>query len=161
MIGAGSSGIAACQVLNSRGIDFDCYETGSEVGGNWRYLNDNGMSSSYKSLHINTSRQIMEYKSFPMSDDYPTYPNHRQIAHYFDTFVDHFGFRDRIQFRTEVTDVRRADGGGWDVTTRKRGARKTTTTHYRAVLVANGHHWKADGTRWRRSSANIATRPTR
>ena len=79
------------------------------------------MSSAYRSLHINTSRQIMEYKSFPMSDEYPTYPNHVQIAHYFDTFVDHFGFRDRIQFRTEVTRVAPADGG-WDVTVRRRGA---------------------------------------
>ena len=29
IIGAGSSGIAACQVLQARGIDFDCYEVGS------------------------------------------------------------------------------------------------------------------------------------
>ena len=35
MIGAGSSGIASCQVLGARGIDFDCFEVGSEVGGNW------------------------------------------------------------------------------------------------------------------------------
>lgn len=111
VIGAGSSGIAACQVLQARGIAFDCYEAGSEIGGNWRYLNDNNMSSAYKSLHINTSRQIMEYKAFPMSDVYPTYPNHQHIARYFDAFVDHFGFRDRIQFQTEVTSVRPADGG--------------------------------------------------
>ena len=142
IIGAGSSGIAACQVLQARGIDFDCYEVGSEVGGNWRYLNDNGMSSAYRSLHINTSRQIMEYASFPMSDEYPTYPNHIQIAHYFDTFVDHFGFRDRIQFRTTVTSVRRA-GEGWDVSVRRRDADAEETHHYDAVIVANGHHWDA------------------
>ena len=23
------------------------------LGGNWRYLNDNGMSAAYRSLHIN------------------------------------------------------------------------------------------------------------
>jgi hypothetical protein len=143
VIGAGSSGIAACQVLQARGIEFDCYETGSTVGGNWRYLNDNGMSSAYKSLHINTSRQIMEYKSFPMSDEYPTYPNHAQIAHYFDTFVDSFGFRDRIRFRTEVTHVIPAEGGGWDVTVRERDTGASSTTRYAAVLVANGHHWDA------------------
>ncbi len=143
VIGAGSSGIAACQVLQARGIEFDCYEAGSEVGGNWRYLNDNGMSSSYKSLHINTSRQIMEYACFPMTDEYPTYPNHVQIAHYFDTFVDHFGLRDRIQFRTEVSHVAAAAGAGWDVTVRSRGAAETRTSHYEAVLVANGHHWDA------------------
>ena len=48
IIGAGSSGIAAAQVLHARGIDFDCFEAGSEVGGNWRYGNDNGMSSAYR-----------------------------------------------------------------------------------------------------------------
>jgi cation diffusion facilitator CzcD-associated flavoprotein CzcO len=141
IVGAGSSGIAAAQVLHSRGIPFDCFEMGSEVGGNWRYLNDNGMSSAYNSLHINTSRQIMEYKSFPMSDEYPTYPNHRQIAHYFDTYVDHFGFRDQIQFRTEVRRVVPGRKGGWDVTVRSRDAKRSTTKHYEAVLVANGHHW--------------------
>jgi dimethylaniline monooxygenase (N-oxide forming) len=145
IIGAGSSGIAACQVLQARGIEFDCYEAGSEVGGNWRYLNDNGMSSAYKSLHINTSREIMEYRSFPMRHDYPTYPNHVQIAEYFDRFVDHFGFRDRIQFQTEVTAVVPTGDGEWDVTLRRRGARRRTTRRYHSVLVANGHHWDA---RW-------------
>jgi dimethylaniline monooxygenase (N-oxide forming) len=48
IIGAGSSGIAAAQVLHARGIDFDCFEIGSEVGGNWRYENDNGQSSAYR-----------------------------------------------------------------------------------------------------------------
>jgi len=143
VIGAGSSGIAACQVLQDRGIEFDCYEAGSEVGGNWRYLNDNNMSSSYKSLHINTSRQIMEYACFPMNDEYPTYPNHVQIAHYFDTFVDNFGLRERIQFRTEVVHVGPGADGGWDVMVRSRGHAETTTERYEAVLVANGHHWDA------------------
>jgi thioredoxin reductase len=141
IIGAGSSGIAACQVLQARGIEFDCYEAGSQVGGNWRYLNDNGMSSAYKSLHINTSREIMEYKSFPMRHDYPTYPSHYQIAEYFDRFVDHFGFRDKIQFRTEVVSVVPSEDGRWDVTVRRRAAKRTTTRRYAAVLVANGHHW--------------------
>jgi dimethylaniline monooxygenase (N-oxide forming) len=145
VIGAGSSGIASCQVLQARGIEFDCYEAGSQVGGNWRYLNDNGMSSAYRSLHINTSREIMEYKSFPMRHDYPTYPNHVQIAEYFDRYVDHFGFRDKIQFRTEVVAVTPAADGGWDVTVRRRGAKHTSTRRYAAVLVANGHHWDA---RW-------------
>jgi dimethylaniline monooxygenase (N-oxide forming) len=145
VIGAGSSGIAAAQVLHARGIPFDCWETGSEVGGNWRYGNDNGMSSAYASLHINTSRQVMEFAGYPMPADLPTYPHHRQIAAYFDDFVDHFGFRDRIRFRTEVTAVEADPAGGWRVTARHRDTGATTERHYRAVLVANGHHWDA---RW-------------
>ena len=96
VIGAGSSGIASCQVLDARGIPFDCFEKGSGVGGNWRYGNDNEMSSAYESLHINTSKRIMEYATFPMPDEYPDFPSHSQIAAYFDAYVDHFGFRDRI-----------------------------------------------------------------
>lgn len=142
VIGAGSSGIAACQVLQSRGIDFDCFEVGSGVGGNWRYRNDNGMSAAYESLAINTSRRIMEYASYPMPDTYPDYPSHRQIAAYFDDFVDHFGFRDRIAFRTQVTGVARADEGeGWEVTVESLDSGEQRTERYPAVMVANGHHW--------------------
>jgi cation diffusion facilitator CzcD-associated flavoprotein CzcO len=139
IIGAGSSGIAACQVLAARGIEFDCFEKGSDVGGNWRYDNDNGMSSAYRSLFINTSRRMMQYASYPMPEDYPDYPHHTQIARYFDAYVDHFGLRDRITFNTEVTRVE-PGAGGWNVT-----LDDGTTRTYEAVLVANGHHWDA---RW-------------
>ncbi|QNN54317.1 flavin-containing monooxygenase [Nocardioides mesophilus] len=149
IVGAGSSGIAAAQVLHARGIDFDCFEVGSEVGGNWRYDNDNGMSSAYRSLHINTSRQLMEFAAYPMPEDLPDYPSHWQIARYFDDFVDHFGFRDRIRFRTEVVKVQPpARGGqGYAVTVRGRAGGpggvpgEPETLRYSHVIVANGHHW--------------------
>jgi dimethylaniline monooxygenase (N-oxide forming) len=136
VIGAGSSGIASCQVLDARGIDFECFEKGSGVGGNWRYDNDNGLSSAYRSLFINTSRRMMQYASYPMPDDYPDYPHHTQIARYFDDYVDHFGLRDRISFNTEVTSVEPAAEGRWEVT-----LDDGTSRTYEAVLVANGHHW--------------------
>jgi thioredoxin reductase len=139
VIGAGSSGIAACQVLDARGIGFDCFEKGSGVGGNWRFENDNGMSSAYQSLHINTSRGLMAYKTYPMPDDYPDYPNHFQIARYFDDYVDRFGLRERIRFRTEVKSVVPAEGE-WEVTVEDADG-KREANRYRAVLVANGHHW--------------------
>lgn len=139
MIGAGSSGIAACQVLAARGISFDCFEKGSKVGGNWRFENDNGMSSAYRSLHINTSRGLMAYKTYPMPDDYPDYPDHFQIARYFDDYVDHFGLRKKIRFQTEVKTVQPVDGE-WEVTVEGADG-GLETIRYRAVLVANGHHW--------------------
>jgi cation diffusion facilitator CzcD-associated flavoprotein CzcO len=139
IIGAGSSGIASCQVLAARGISFDCFEKGSGVGGNWRYLNDNGMSAAYRSLFINTSRKLMEYETYAMPDGYPDYPHHTQIAAYFDDYVDHFGLREHIRFNTEVTGVEPAVGGCWNV------AFDGHSERYGAVLVANGHHWDA---RW-------------
>ena len=139
VIGAGSSGIASCQVLNARGIPFDCFEQGSAVGGNWRYENDNGMSSAYRSLHINTSRDLMAFKTYPMPDSYPDYPDHFQIAAYFDAYVDRFGFREKIAFRTEVVAVEPVDDE-WEVTVKDAGGNRETR-RYRAVMVANGHHW--------------------
>jgi dimethylaniline monooxygenase (N-oxide forming) len=140
IIGAGSSGITVAQALAARGVRFDWFEAGSSIGGNWRYGNDNEMSSAYESLHINTSRQMMEYAAYPMPDSLPDYPGHRQIAQYFDDYVDHFGLRDSITFRTEVTKVTPTDGG-YTVTVRSRDGGEPETRSYREVVVANGHHW--------------------
>jgi cation diffusion facilitator CzcD-associated flavoprotein CzcO len=144
VIGAGSSGITACQNLAERGIGFDCFEKSSTVGGNWRYENDNGMSAAYRSLHINTSRQMMEYRAFPMPVDYPDYPSHFQIADYFDDYIDHFGLRDRIEFRTEVVRAEPTGDGGWSVTVRHEDGSEETR-EYTDLIVCNGHHWDA---RW-------------
>ncbi|HYC80152.1 MAG TPA: NAD(P)-binding domain-containing protein, partial [Solirubrobacterales bacterium] len=141
IIGAGSSGIVAAQVLGARGLPYEIFEKGSQIGGNWRYENDNGMSSAYRSLHINTSRRVMAYKTLPMPDHYPDYPDHFQMAAYFDEFADHFGLREKIRFNTEVLRAEPVEGGsgGWDVTVR--GPDGEETNRYRALLVANGHHW--------------------
>jgi len=139
VIGAGSSGVVACQVLDSRGIPFDCFEKGSQIGGNWRYENDNGMSSAYRSLHINTSRKVMAFKSLPMPDHFPDYPDHFQMAAYFDEYADHFGLREKVSFRTEVVAVEPVDDE-WEVTIAPPDGDRETR-RYRAVVVANGHHW--------------------
>ena len=136
LIGAGSSGIAAAKTLHERGIDFDCYELSDRVGGNWVWDNKNRVSSSYRSLHINTSRTRMEYSDFPMPESYPDFPRHDQIARYFDDYVDHFGFRDRIRFETGVDHVGRRDDGVFEVR-----ISSGETLEYDAVIVANGHHW--------------------
>lgn len=136
IIGAGASGIVAAKILHQRQIPFVAYEKGSQIGGLWRYNNDNGLSAAYATLHINTSRQRMAYSDFPMPDNYPVYPHHSQIIDYFDAYVDHFGFRDHIRFNTEVTRVTPDGQGGWRVR-----LADGSEHGYRAVIVANGHHW--------------------
>jgi hypothetical protein len=110
------------------------------VGGNWRYENDNGQSSAYRSLHINSARKLMSYRAFPMPEDYPDYPSHWQVAKYFDDYVEHFGLRDGITFNSEVVAARPVDGE-WEVTVEDDGGEQRQSMRYRAVLVANGHHW--------------------
>lgn len=144
IIGAGASGIAVAKTLHQHGIAFDCFEKGSGVGGNWRYNNDNGVSSAYRSLHINTNRLVMAYSDYPMPTDYPMFPHHSQIIRYFDDYVDHFGFRDKITFHTEVTNVKKDDEGTYLVSTRScqyGGQEERTERTYNHLIVANGHHW--------------------
>jgi dimethylaniline monooxygenase (N-oxide forming) len=136
VIGAGSTGIAVAKALHQRGVDFDCFELSDRVGGNWVFRNSNGVSASYRSLHINTSRERMEFSDFPMPKSYPDFPRHDHIAEYFDSYVGHFGFRDRIRFGVGVERVEREAGGGFTVHTSD-----GQTGRYDAVVVANGHHW--------------------
>ncbi len=136
IIGAGSSGIAAGKVFGEFGIPFDCIEKSDRVGGNWVFKNKNAMSSAYRSLHINTSRDKMAYSDFPLPRDFPDYPHHGQIAAYFDAYVEHFGFRDRILFNTGVKRVERTADRLWKVALDSGEQRL-----YDALVVANGHHW--------------------
>jgi dimethylaniline monooxygenase (N-oxide forming) len=122
IIGAGSSGITAAKALADHGIPFDCFEKSDQVGGNWVFGNRNGMSSSYSTLHINTSRERMEYADFPMPPDYPDFPRHDQIARYFNDYLDHFDLRERITFGTGVEHARPCEDGGWEVTLAGAGA---------------------------------------
>ncbi|MDQ3849871.1 MAG: NAD(P)-binding domain-containing protein [Actinomycetota bacterium] len=136
IIGAGSSGIAAAKALHEAGVPFDCFEKSDRVGGNWVFANRNGMSAAYRDLHINTSRERMEYADFPMPKSYPDFPHHTHIAAYFEAYVDRFGFRERIRFETGIEHARRRADGIWELTD-EHGATRT----YDVLLVANGHHW--------------------
>jgi dimethylaniline monooxygenase (N-oxide forming) len=137
IIGAGSSGIAAAKALHERGLPFDCFEKSDRVGGNWVFANKNGMSAAYRDLFINTSRQRMAYSDYPMPESYPDFPHHTHIAAYFEDYVDHFGFRERIAFETGVEHARRDAAGVWQIT-----LEGGETRSYDALIVANGHHWK-------------------
>lgn len=136
VIGAGASGITTSKALYQAGVDFECFEKGSKIGGNWLYKNDNGVSAAYQSLHINTSKQLMAYSDFPMPDDYPDYPHHSLIYQYFENYVDHFGFRDKILFNTSVTKVEKVGDRKYIVHTDRFEPKE-----YTDVIVANGHHW--------------------
>jgi cation diffusion facilitator CzcD-associated flavoprotein CzcO len=59
VIGAGISGLAAGKNLGDYGIPYTCFEASDRVGGNWAFGNPNGHSSAYRSLHIDTSKDLL------------------------------------------------------------------------------------------------------
>jgi len=139
IIGAGSSGVAAGKALRQKRLGFDIYEKGSDLGGMWRYENDNGLSCAYRSLHIDTSRNNLGYPDFPIPSDKPDFLSHQDLLAYLEAYADRFDVRRSVRFNTEVTSIEKLPDARWRVTS-KDGARD-----YRAVIVANGHLWDA---RW-------------
>ena len=136
IIGAGTSGISACKNFQEAGLDFICFEASDRIGGNWVFRNKNGMSSAYESLHINTSKEKMQFYDFPMPDHYPDFPHHSHIAEYFEDYVKHFGFKDKILFNTVIKQVTKIDEDRWELISHNE--EKYLCNH---LIVANGHHW--------------------
>ena len=135
IIGAGVSGIATGRALKERGIAYDCFEASSVVGGNWVFRNPNGMSSAYRSLHIDTSKKKLAFEGFPMPQSYPTFCHHTDIRQYLEDVVDHFGLRAAIRFETPVRKAERLGDGRWELRVDD-GVRR-----YDHLIVATGHHW--------------------
>lgn len=135
IIGAGISGISAGKFLKEKGIGYDCFEASPVLGGNWVFKNPNGMSSAYRSLHIDTSKKKLEFSDFPMPAEYPTFCHHSEIRQYFEDLVDHFDLRDAIRFETAVRKAERMEDGAWRITL------DDEVRTYEHLIVAIGHHW--------------------
>jgi cation diffusion facilitator CzcD-associated flavoprotein CzcO len=140
IIGAGISGLTMMKHLRQRGIPYTAYEKSDQVGGNWVFRNKNGMSSAYRSLHIDSSRYSIEFDDFPFPQQYPDFPHHTQILAYFKAYADHFGVTEGIHFNTGVERAERLADGTWQITL-DTGEVRT----FDLLVVANGHHWDA---RW-------------
>jgi cation diffusion facilitator CzcD-associated flavoprotein CzcO len=142
IIGAGASGLVSAKVLTEQGIDFDWFEIGSDIGGNWRYDNDNGRSAAYASLHIDTSKERMQFSDFPMPSEWPAYCHHSRVLEYFESYAAHFRLKPKVTFSTRVVAVEpAATEGRWDATIESLDSGELRVRRYDAVLIANGHHW--------------------
>jgi cation diffusion facilitator CzcD-associated flavoprotein CzcO len=136
VIGAGVSGLTACKALDDFGVPHTCFEASDEIGGNWYFRNPNGVSSAYRSLHIDISKPSISFRDFPMPDRYPDYPHHSHIFEWLRDYADAFNLREAIEFNTRVQRAERGPDGGWRITLQD-GAEHS----FDALLVCNGHHW--------------------
>src|SRR3954465_14267671 len=102
VIGAGISGLTASKMLDDYGIPYTQFEGSDRVGGNWAFGNPNGHSSAYRSLHIDTSKEMLSFEDFPIPAGYPDFPHHSEIKTYLDAYADAFGLREHLRFETPV-----------------------------------------------------------
>lgn len=138
VLGAGVSGLTACKALDDFGVPHTCFEASDDVGGNWYFQNPNGVSSAYRSLHIDISKPSISFRDFPMPERYPDYPHHTHILEWLRDYAEAFGLREGIRFNTRVAHAERGAGGGWLITLGDGSQQR-----FDALLVCNGHHWSA------------------
>lgn len=133
IIGAGSSGLAAAKTFSERGIPFDCLERENDIGGLWNETTNTGVV--YDTTYLVSSRKYTGFEDYPMPDDYPTYPSHREALAYLRDYAQNFGILDRIQFNTTAERVERTEEG-WRV----KITGESRPRLYRALVIATGHH---------------------
>ena len=105
VIGAGACGLCAAKYLTGAGFDVTIFEIGTQIGGLWCYMNDNGRSSAYRTLHINTSRGVTRFHDLDFDTGVQAFPDHEDMYRYLNKYAQHFGLVDKIRFQTRVVDI--------------------------------------------------------
>lgn len=140
MIGAGCAGLCSAKYLLENGFtDVTIFEIGTQIGGLWCYENDSARSAAYKTLHINTARNVTNFSDFKFDDSVQVFPDHRDMHRYLVAYAARFDLARRIRFNSRVVEVRpsanyRPDGPQWEVR-----LENGEVTLFDRVLVASGH----------------------
>ncbi|NXW87171.1 FMO5 monooxygenase, partial [Alopecoenas beccarii] len=172
IIGAGSSGLCAIKACLQEGLEPVCFERTGDIGGLWRFEEhpEEGRASIYRSVIINTSKEMMCFSDFPIPEDFPNYMHNSKIMEYFRMYAQHFHLLRHVRFRvsdggtgeqrgrghrvpdarcpraqTSVCRVSKrpdfATTGQWEVVTESEGKQEAAV--FDAVLVCTGHHCEA------------------
>jgi cation diffusion facilitator CzcD-associated flavoprotein CzcO len=139
IIGAGACGICAAKYLLESGFDVSVFEIGTQIGGMWCYQNDNGRSSAYRTLHINTSRGVTRFSDLDFDPETQDFPDHRDMHRYLARYADHFGVTPCIRFRSRVASVRPAFDPACETPRWQVEIDNGTVESFDAVIVATGH----------------------
>lgn len=145
VIGAGASGLTAIKCCLDEELEPICYERSNYIGGLWHYTEEveEGQACVMKSTVINTSKEMMCYSDFPISEDYPNFMHNRYVDKYFHEYADRFQLMKYIKFNTEVMSVKQAESyekdGKWKITIRT-PEKKEEQHIFDGVLVCSGHH---------------------
>ncbi|WP_218673908.1 NAD(P)-binding domain-containing protein, partial [Candidatus Entotheonella palauensis] len=92
----------------------------------------------FKNTRVTSSKHFLHASDFPMPEGISDFPHHTQILSYLQSYIDHFGLRERFQLNTRVVHLGK-DGAAWRVVTETAtGGRQETM--FDAVVVSSGPH---------------------
>ncbi|RPB01894.1 N-oxide-forming dimethylaniline monooxygenase [Choiromyces venosus 120613-1] len=144
IIGAGISGLVSIKQCLEEGIEPVCFEALGHFGGQWHYTDPDPetgkvVSSIYRSLIINTSRETMMMSDFPMDPKvYAMYTHNSKVKKYFESYAEFFKIQPYIRLNHRVRRALPEGDGKWTVEVESNG--EVTVDTYDAVFVCTGHH---------------------
>lgn len=142
VIGAGPCGLTALKNLLQVGFrNVVCYDESSDIGGNWAYTDDPHRASVYECSHIISSRRMSSFADFPMPEEYPDFPSHRQLLAYFTEYARAFQLEPHIRLGSYVEQCTLGGDGRWAVRIITNG--ETRVELFDSLLVCSGHHREA------------------
>ncbi|KAJ8295454.1 Thiol-specific monooxygenase [Rhodotorula toruloides] len=131
VVGAGSSGLAACEQATEAGFEVVCLEARQGVGGAWRYEDDPGRcdvhfddegwatvaspgesdergapppTPMYSSLRTNVPTSLMQFRDRPFPPTVGLFCTHEQVQSYLEDFAR--PFLPLIRFNTRLVSLR-------------------------------------------------------
>jgi len=131
VVGAGISGIAMAVRLKRLGLPFTVFESGSSVGGTWRW-------SIYPGCGVDVASHYYSYSFDPNPDWTRYYARQPEIHEYLRGVADRAGLAEHLRLNTQVTSLRwDEDARVWRVGVQRGGHHESET--FDAVVVAVGH----------------------
>ncbi|XP_036199935.1 flavin-containing monooxygenase 5 [Myotis myotis] len=147
VIGAGVSGLTSIKCCLDEGLEPVCFERTDDIGGLWRFQEnpEEGRASIYKSVIINTSKEMMCFSDYPIPDHFPNFMHNSQVLEYFRMYAKEFDLLKYIRLKTSVCSVKKrpdfSTSGQWEVVTESGGKKEMNV--FDGVMVCTGHHTNA------------------
>ncbi|KAI7847992.1 flavin-binding monooxygenase-like-domain-containing protein [Circinella umbellata] len=101
------------------------------------------VSAIYDNLHTNLPKNVMAFRDIPFPDDYPLFPNRKQVTAYIQTIAEQCDLLPMIRFNTTVVRAEPCSNNKWELNvTEWRDDKETSYKEiYDAVIVASGHYY--------------------
>ncbi|TYZ60862.1 hypothetical protein PybrP1_011455 [[Pythium] brassicae (nom. inval.)] len=140
VIGGGAAGIT--KTLRAAGHRVVVFEAATACGGVWRYDADAASDTSmYESLHTNLPTGVMQLDDFSFPPGVRSFPSHRDVLQYLQSYARHFRVDDVMRLGSRVTQVAKT-GAGWELHVASNSGQQATESYaeeFDKLLVCNGH----------------------